>query len=62
MSSMVSIGTLRGLLTLILMLAFIGMVIFVFSKRNRSVYEQAAMLPLEDSAASNQESSGSRSS
>ena len=52
MSSIVSMGVLRGVLTLILMLAFIGMVIYVYSKRNRAVYEQAAMLPLEDSNSS----------
>ncbi len=49
MSSIMSVGVLRGLLTLVLMLAFIGMVIYVFSKRNREAYEQAAKLPLEDS-------------
>ena len=49
MSPIISMGVLRGLLTLVLMLAFIGMVIYVYSKRNRSTYEQAAKLPLEDS-------------
>ena len=52
MSSLISMGVLRGVLTLVLMLAFIGMVIYVYSKRNRSVYEQAAKLPLEDSNSS----------
>jgi cytochrome c oxidase cbb3-type subunit 4 len=52
MSSVISMGVLRGLLTLILMLAFIGMVIYVYSKRNRGAYEQAALLPLEDSNSS----------
>jgi len=62
MSSIISIGTLRGLLTLVLMLAFIGMVIYVYSRRNRAVYEQAAMLPLEDLPVANKESNGSQSS
>jgi len=49
MNTEISIGVVRGLLTLFLMLAFIGMVIYVYSKRNKGVYEQAARLPLEDS-------------
>lgn len=46
----ISIGTIRGLLTLVLLLAFLGMVVYVYSKRNRDAYEQAASLPLEDDA------------
>lgn len=53
----ISIGVIRGLITLVLMLAFIGMVIYVYSKRNRSVYDKAAMLPLEDSPSCAQQSS-----
>lgn len=46
----ISIGTIRGLLTLVLLLAFLGMVIFVYRKRNRGMYQNAASLPLEDDA------------
>ncbi|MES1192473.1 MAG: cbb3-type cytochrome c oxidase subunit 3 [Steroidobacter sp.] len=46
----ISIGGVRGLITLVLMLAFIGMVMYVYSKRNRDVYDKAARLPLEESA------------
>lgn len=46
--TMISIGTLRGLLTAVLLLAFIAMVVCVYSKRNRSTYQRAACLPLEE--------------
>lgn len=61
--SELSMGVIRGLLTLVLMLAFVGMVIYVYSKRNKTAYEQAALLPLEDapvmSPVMNEELSGS---
>jgi cytochrome c oxidase cbb3-type subunit 4 len=63
MNTELSMGVVRGVLTLLLMLAFIGMVIYVYSKRNKSIYDQAARLPLEDAsvvnAVMNKESSGS---
>jgi len=66
MNTELSMGVVRGVLTLLLMLAFIGMVIYVFSKRNKSIYDQAAKLPLEDSPVINpvlnKESSGSSQS
>jgi cytochrome c oxidase cbb3-type subunit 4 len=59
-------GVIRGALTLVLMLAFVGMVVYVYSKRNKSIYDQAARLPLEDATAANpemnKESSGSSQS
>ena len=48
MNAELSMGVIRGVLTLLLMLAFIGMVMYVYSKRNKGIYEQAARLPLED--------------
>jgi len=48
---MISMGVIRGVLTLLLLLAFLGMVVYVYSKRNLSVYQHAAHLPLEDDAA-----------
>lgn len=48
---MITVGLIRGVLTLLLMLAFIGMVFYVYSRRNRSLYDSAASLPLEDDAA-----------
>jgi cytochrome c oxidase cbb3-type subunit 4 len=44
----VNIGTVRGLITLALMLAFIGIVIWAYSKRRKADFEAAAQLPLEE--------------
>lgn len=41
-------GTVRGLLTLILMVAFIALVVWLFSSRNKHRFDAAAKLPLED--------------
>ena len=41
-------GTFRGVLTLVLMLLFIGLVVWAFSRRRRKDFEEAAQLPLED--------------
>ncbi len=42
------IGTFRGLLTLVLMTLFIGMVLWAYSRRRREDFDAAAQLPLED--------------
>jgi cytochrome c oxidase cbb3-type subunit 4 len=42
------IGLFRGVLTVILFLAFIGMWIWAWSSKRQSDFEQAANLPLED--------------
>jgi cytochrome c oxidase cbb3-type subunit 4 len=42
------IGTLRGLGTLVVMLAFIGLAIWVFSGRRQRDFEQASLLPFAD--------------
>jgi cytochrome c oxidase cbb3-type subunit 4 len=41
-------GTIFGLLTLLLMLLFVGIVIFAWSARRRETYDSAAHAPLED--------------
>ena len=41
-------GLFRGVLTVILFLAFIGMWIWAWSSKRQSDFEQAANLPLED--------------
>lgn len=41
-------GTVRGLLTLALLIAFVGMVVWAFSKKRKKDFEEAARLPLED--------------
>jgi cytochrome c oxidase cbb3-type subunit 4 len=43
-----SIGILRGLLTLSLFIAFIALWIWAYSKSPRATFEAAARLPLED--------------
>ena len=41
-------GLFRGVLTVILFVAFIGMWIWAWSSKRRSDFEQAANLPLQD--------------
>jgi len=41
-------GTFRGVLTAILMAAFIGLVIWAWGKRRKADFEAAAALPLEE--------------
>ncbi len=42
------INTLRGLSTLLLLLAFIGLVFWVYSGRRKRHYDEAAQLPFAD--------------
>jgi cytochrome c oxidase cbb3-type subunit 4 len=42
------IGTVRGLITLVLMLAFIALVFWAYSKRRKADFEELARMPLED--------------
>jgi len=44
--------TLRGLFTLILMVAFVTIVIWAWSGKRRKDFDEAARLPLEDDDAS----------
>jgi cytochrome c oxidase cbb3-type subunit 4 len=44
----VDIGVIRGLITLVLMVAFLAMVVIVWSRRRSAEFESAARLPLED--------------
>jgi len=43
-----SIGMIRGLGTLIIFIAFVGMLLWVFNSKRKQDFEQAAMLPLVD--------------
>lgn len=54
--------TLRGLVTLVLMLAFIGIVIWAWSGKRKKDFEQAARLPLEDEPAGEDSGEGRRAS
>lgn len=42
------IGLFRGVLTVVLFVAFIGMCFWAWSSKRQSDFEQAANLPLED--------------
>lgn len=44
------IGLLRGVLTLVLFLAFIGLWIWAFSRHRKDDFERLAHLPLEEDA------------
>lgn len=44
------LGTLRGLLTAALLLLFLGVVFWAYSRRRRADFEQASRLPLEEQA------------
>lgn len=41
-------GTLMGLITLILLVLFVGVVVWAYSGRRRRAFEEAARLPLDD--------------
>jgi len=43
------IGTFRGILTAVLMLLFIALVFWAFSRKRHADFEAAARLPLDDS-------------
>jgi cytochrome c oxidase cbb3-type subunit 4 len=42
------IGVFRGLLTAVLMLLFIGVVFWAYSRRRKDDFDQAARLPLDE--------------
>lgn len=42
------IGLLRGLLTVLLMAAFLGLCVWAYSRRRQAEFDEAARLPLED--------------
>lgn len=42
------IGTLRGFGTVLIMLAFLGLVIWVYSNKRQSGFDEAAQLPFAD--------------
>jgi cytochrome c oxidase cbb3-type subunit 4 len=51
-------GTFRGLMTAILMAAFIGLVIWAWSRRRTADFEEAAALPLDDELSENPDRKG----
>ncbi|MBU3672069.1 MAG: cbb3-type cytochrome c oxidase subunit 3 [Sinobacteraceae bacterium] len=43
-----TLGVLRGLATLLAMLAFVGVCVWAYSRKRRSRFDAAAQLPLEE--------------
>jgi cytochrome c oxidase cbb3-type subunit 4 len=44
----VDIGTIRGLITLALLVAFLALVFWAWSKRRKADFDELARMPLED--------------
>ena len=42
------IGTVRGLITLALLIAFVALVVYVYGKRRKATFDKLARMPLED--------------
>lgn len=42
------IGTIRGLGTLVVLLAFVGLALWVFSPRRKQAFDEATLLPFAD--------------
>ena len=42
------IGTVRGIITLLLMLAFIGLVVWAYSKRRKADFDEMAQMPFRE--------------
>jgi cytochrome c oxidase cbb3-type subunit 4 len=62
--SFMDIGTLRGLGTLLVLIAFVSVTIWAYSGRNKARFDEAANLPFADEPASNkseEQASGSKS-
>ena len=60
--SFMDIGTLRGLGTLLVLIAFVSVTIWAYSGRNKARFDEAANLPFADEPASNKsEEQASRS-
>jgi cytochrome c oxidase cbb3-type subunit IV len=42
------IGTIRGLITLALLIAFVALVVYVYGKRRKAEFDEMARMPLEE--------------
>ncbi|MGI9263440.1 MAG: cbb3-type cytochrome oxidase subunit 3 [Gammaproteobacteria bacterium] len=47
----VDLPTLRGLVTVVLLVAFLGMVVWAWSSKRKTDFEEAAQLPLDEDSA-----------
>lgn len=48
-------GTINGLMTLVLIILFIGIWVWAWSSRNRDKFDRMSRLPLEEDSATKQE-------
>ena len=46
----IDLNTLRSLATVACFIAFIGIVVWAYSKRNQAAFDEAAQLPFQDEA------------
>jgi cytochrome c oxidase cbb3-type subunit 4 len=63
-SSFMDIGTLRGLGTLLVLVAFVSVTLWAYSGRNKARFDEAANLPFADEPTtkkSKEQASGSKS-
>lgn len=54
------IGTIRGLGTLVVLLAFVGLALWVFSPRRKQAFDEATLLPFADEPPSTESPEGLR--
>ena len=47
-SAVVTMGLVRGIATVLALLAFVGVVLWAYSRRRREAFRSAALLPLEE--------------
>ena len=50
-------GTFSGVMTGILIVVFLGIIFWAYSKRNKAAFEEMAKMPLEDNAPEKKETS-----
>ena len=58
-SSFIDIGTLRGLGTLLVLVAFVSVTLWAYSGRNKARFDEAANLPFADEPVSAEKNSRS---
>ena len=51
------IGTVRGIITLLLMLAFVGVVVWAYSKRRKADFDEMAQLPFRENPSDKEQGS-----
>jgi cytochrome c oxidase cbb3-type subunit 4 len=49
----VDVGTMRGLFTVLVMVAFIALVVWAYSRRRKAHFDEMAQMPLEEDRRTN---------